>query len=130
MTNQSVFITDDDQTFVEMIQDILKDVGYRHVTWHVGAGAFHRIREIQPGLVLLDINLGNPTRGWSTLDALALHPNTHHIPVIICSTDMHMINEKADMLRELGCQTLEKPFDLETLLDRVALAIGPPTVSV
>ena len=130
MTNQSVFITDDDQTYVEMMQEILKDVGYRHVTWHVGAGAFHRILEIQPGLVLLDINLGNPTRGWSTLDALALHPKTHHIPVIICSTDMHMINEKADMLRELGCQTLEKPFDLETLLDRVALAIGPPTVSV
>jgi CheY-like chemotaxis protein len=49
----------------------------------------------------LDINLINPGRGWSTLDALRLHPKTRHIPVIVCSTDMRMINEKAEMLREL-----------------------------
>jgi CheY-like chemotaxis protein len=94
--------------------------------WHVGQGAFHRIRDEQPDLVILDINLIHPGRGWSTLDATKLHPKTRHIPVIVCSTDMRMINEKVEMLRDLNCQVLEKPFEIETLLDMVAAAIGPP----
>jgi CheY-like chemotaxis protein len=108
------------------VQDLLTDAGYPKVTWHVGAGAFHRIRDEQPNLVLLDINLMNPGRGWSTLDAVRLHPKTRHIPVILCSTDMRLIQEKADLLREMNCQSLEKPFDIETLLEAVATAIGPP----
>jgi DNA-binding response OmpR family regulator len=121
-----IFVTDDDQTLVELITELLTDAGYAHVAWHVGNNAFHRIRDEQPDLVLLDINLLNPGRGWSTLDAMRLHPKTRNIPVILCSTEMRLLEEKAQLLRELHCQTLEKPFDFETLLDRVAAAIGPP----
>jgi CheY-like chemotaxis protein len=126
MTNQFIFVANDDQAFVDLIAELLVDAGYSKAVWHVGHGAFHRIRDEQPDLILLDINLINPGRGWSTLDALRLHPKTRHIPVILCSTDMRLLDAKADLLRELNCQTLEKPFDLETLLDRVAAAIGPP----
>jgi hypothetical protein len=41
---------------------------------------------------------------------------------------MRLLNEKADLLNELDCQTLEKPFDIEALLEKVAAAIGPPPV--
>jgi len=75
------------------------------VVWHVGASAFHRIRDERPQLVLLDINLINPGRGWNTLDALPLHPKTRHIPVILCATDMRLIEAKADLLCELNCQS-------------------------
>lgn len=37
-----------------------------------------------------------------------------------------MVHEKEAILRELNCQTLEKPFDFETLMDRVVAAIGLP----
>jgi len=126
MDHPSVFVANDDPAFVELVAELLTDAGYRNVVWHVGASAFHRIRDEQPTLVLLDINLVNPARGWSTLDALRLHPKTRHIPVILCSTDMRLLQEKAGLLRELHCQTLEKPFDIETLLEEVAAAIGPP----
>jgi CheY-like chemotaxis protein len=128
VTKQFIFVANDDQAYVDLIAELLTDAGYPKVVWHVGQGAFHRIRDEQPALVLLDINLVNPGRGWSTLDALRLHPKTRHIPVILCATDMHLLDAKADLLRELNCQTLEKPFELETLLDKVAAAIGlPPT---
>jgi len=126
VTPSTIFVCDDDPTYVEMIAEVLTDAGYPRVIWHVGAAAFQRIRDAQPTLILLDINLGNPARGWSTLDALCLHPKTRHIPVIICSTDMRMVREKEAMLRELNCQILEKPFEFETLMDRVVAAIGPP----
>jgi CheY-like chemotaxis protein len=76
MANQTIFVTNDDQTYVEMIRDLLIDVGYPGVLWNVGGGAFHKIRDTQPALVLLDINLVNPGRGWNTLDVLSLHPKT------------------------------------------------------
>ena len=126
MPSPFIFVTDDDQTYVELIKELLTDAGYARVVWHVGNNAFQRIRDEQPDLVLLDINLLNPGRGWTTLDAVRLHPKTRTIPVIICSTDMHLIDEKTALLRDLNCQTLEKPFDIEALLDRVAAAIGPP----
>ena len=94
MIHQSIFATDDNQRYTEMIQDILRDVGYTHVTCHTGQDAFEAIYERQPDLMLLDINRSNPGRGWSVLDSLQLHPKTHHIPVIICSTDMRMVNQK------------------------------------
>src|SRR5215208_3708348 len=126
MASPSVFVANDDPAFVELVAELLMDAGYPKAVWHVGQGAFHRIRDEQPDLVLLDINLEHVGRGWNTLDALRLHPKTRHIPVILCSTDMRLLEEKADLLRNLHCQTLEKPFDLETLLDQVAAAIGPP----
>ena len=128
MDHPSIFVSNDEQAFVELIKELLTDAGYRNVVWHVGASAFHRIRDEQPSLVLLDINLANPGRGWSTLDALRLHPKTRHIPVILCSTDMRLLEEKAQLLREMNCQTIEKPFDIETLLEKVATAIGPPPI--
>jgi CheY-like chemotaxis protein len=126
MDYPSIFIANDDQTYVELIKELLTDAGYPNVAWHVGPSAFHRIRDEQPTLVLLDINLINPGRGWNTLDALRLHPKTRHIPVILCSTDMRLLDAKADLLREMNCQSLEKPFDIETLLEMVAAAIEPP----
>src|SRR5436853_7942044 len=104
MTRSTIFVCDDDPTYVEMIADVLTDAGCPRVIWHVGAAAFQRIRDAQPTLILLDINLGNPARGWSTLDALCLHSKTRHIPVILCSTDMRMVREKEAMLHDLNCQ--------------------------
>jgi CheY-like chemotaxis protein len=128
MDQPSVFVANDDPLFVELVAELLAEAGYRNVVWHVGASAFHRVRDEQPTLVLLDINLIHQGRGWNTLDALRLHPKTRHIPVILCATDMRLFQEKAQLLRELHCQTLEKPFNVETLLDKVAEAIGPPPV--
>jgi CheY-like chemotaxis protein len=130
MEHPTIFVANDDRAYVELIVELLTDAGYPKTLGHVGPSAFHRIRDEQPTLVLLDINLINPGRGWCTLDAVRLHPKTRHIPVILCSTDMHLLEEKADRLRELDCQTLEKPFDIETLLEKVAVTIGPPPMTL
>jgi CheY-like chemotaxis protein len=126
MANQSIFVTDDDETYIEMVRNVLVDVGYRNVTWHVGKEAFNRICDQQPDLVLLDINMTNPGKGWSTLDILKLHPRTAHIPIILSSTEPHLPEHKMEMLAELQVSFLEKPFHLETLLDKVAAVMGLP----
>jgi DNA-binding response OmpR family regulator len=126
MTPASIFVTDDEPAYVMHVKEPLTDAGYTRVVCHVGASVFHHIRDEQPDLVLLASNLSNPARGWSTLDALRFHPQTRHIAVILCSTDRRLLEEKADVLREMQYQTLEKPYASETLRDLVAAAIGPP----
>jgi hypothetical protein len=39
---------------------------------------------------------------------------------------VRLLDTKAELLRDLNCQVLEKPFEIETLLDKVVAAIGPP----
>src|SRR5689334_5089441 len=87
MASQTILVANDDQTYVSTVQELLASVGYPHVMAHAGGGAFQRIRDEQPDLVVLDINLVNPGRGWQILDLLKLHPKTTHIPVILCATD-------------------------------------------
>ena len=53
MPSPFIFVTDDDQTYVELIKDLLTDAGYARVVWHVGNNAFQCIRDEQPDLVLL-----------------------------------------------------------------------------
>jgi CheY-like chemotaxis protein len=129
MAGQKIFVTNDDETYVKMIHDVLADAGYQNVVWHVGKGVYHRIRAEQPDLILLDISMANPAHGWTNLDMLKFAPKTRHIPIILCSTDPRLPEQKAEMLAELQVSFLEKPFDLETLLDRITSIIGPPQTS-
>jgi CheY-like chemotaxis protein len=126
MANQTIFVTNDDEMYVEMVRDVLADAGYRNVMSYVGKNVYHRIRDAQPDLILLDISMTNAGHGWTNLDMLRLGPKTRHIPIILCSTDPHLPEQKAVMLDELQVGFLEKPFDLETLLEKVAVVIGSP----
>ena len=126
MTDQTIALTNDDPTYLEMIKDLLTTEGYQSVHCIVGSGAHDAIRQLEPDLILLDINLKQPGLGWHLLDLLQLHPATARIPIIICSTDPWLLREKDAMLRMLHCDTLAKPFDLEMLLAKISAAVGPP----
>ncbi|HEX5506824.1 MAG TPA: response regulator, partial [Thermomicrobiales bacterium] len=78
----------------------------------------------RPDLVLLDIRMGHPEAGWQTLELLRLDPETTRIPVIVCSADTPFLRAKEGALRALRCDILEKPFDLDTLLAKVAAVLG------
>ena len=130
MAEQTIVITDDDPTYLEMIKDLLITEGYQSVHYLVGSGTHDAIRQLEPDLILLDINLEQPGLGWHLLDRLQRHPVTARIPIIICSTDPWLLREKDGLLRTLHCDTLEKPFDLEILLAKISAAVGPPLKAV
>ena len=130
MSDQTIVLTNDDPTYLEMIKDLLTTEGYQSVHCIVGSGTHDAIRQLEPDLILLDINLEQPGLGWHLLEMLQLHPATAPIPIIICSTDPWLLREKEAMLRTLHCDTLEKPFDLEMLLAKISAAVGPPLKAV
>jgi two-component system, sensor histidine kinase ChiS len=122
----SIVVANDDPVYLDLIKELLIDEGYSGAQYIQGPAAFNLIQQVRPDLVLLDLNIANSSVGWKTLDLLRLHPDTTHIPIILCSTDGHMLKAKADWLRSMRCDTLEKPFDLATLLEKVVSILGPP----
>jgi CheY-like chemotaxis protein len=127
MANQTIVVANDDPMYLEMIKDLLTTEGYQSVHCIVGTGSLDTIRQLEPSLILLDINLAQPGTGWRLLDILRLNPTTARIPIIICSTDPWLIREKEGLLQTMHCDTLEKPFDLEMLLAKISTAVGPPS---
>ncbi len=116
MPTPRLVVSNDDPAYLDMITEVLEDAGYRHVHCTAGKGAFAVIRRERPDAVLLDINAANPDVGWNTLHLMRLHGETLRVPVLVCTTDPHLVREKGEMLRAQRCEVLEKPFDLDTLL--------------
>ncbi len=122
-----IAVINDDTAFLQLMLDLLTDVGYDVTLHKEGAAAHQQVRQESPDLIVLDIRLERPDSGWMVLEMIRLDPTTKHIPVIVCSADSQQLQTKQSMLQDQGCQTLEKPFDLDKLLDLVAEQIGPPT---
>jgi CheY-like chemotaxis protein len=128
MPTQHIVVADDNTLYLQMLRDLLTEKGYPEVQCIHGPLTFDLIRQVQPAVVIVDIDMGHPGEGWRILDLLRLHPSTTHIPVIVCSTDPRILNAKAAWLEDMRCAAIEKPFDLETLLAKVQTLLGPPVI--
>src|SRR5688572_23594018 len=52
-----IIVVDDDFDTREVVSDVLIAGGYAVITWSSVAGAHHRIRDEQPNLVILDLQM-------------------------------------------------------------------------
>jgi CheY-like chemotaxis protein len=116
----TLVVINDDTPFLELMEALLEgEEGYEvHVRkeWHQ---AYEFVKEQHPDLVILDIVMGREERGWSILNMLTLDPDTHDIPVIVCSAAVHSLQQHAAMLERHAIRALPKPFDLEELVTAV-----------
>ena len=126
MPQKHVAVVNDDTTFLELMEALLSDEGYRTTLMKVSGEAFKRVKTSQPDLVIIDIWMQRADNGWEVLNLIRLDPTTAQIPVIVSSTDFRDLEAKAELLRSLNCEVLPKPFNLQSLLDKVNEAIGPP----
>ena len=127
MKKAHISVANDDTSFLQLMEDLLGEEGYAVTTaedWHQ---TYEQIKKAQPDLVILDIHIGGPDTGWQVLNSLKLDPDTNPIPVIVSSADARLMREKEARLHELGCLTLEKPFELEEILALVTAALTPPS---
>jgi CheY-like chemotaxis protein len=126
MARQHIAVVNDDTTFLQLMDDLLSGEGYDTTIMKVSTEAFERIKALQPSLVIIDIWIQRADNGWELLNLIRLDPATVDIPVIVSSTDIRDLEAKEPLLRSLNCEILPKPFNLQTLLDKVNEAIGPP----
>lgn len=123
-----IAIVNDNTDFLDLMLELLEGEGYRAKTYKVAQDAYQQIKVDEPTLIIVDIRMETPEAGWQLIELLRLNPETRATPIIVCSADAHALREKAAHLRERDCDVLQKPFDLDDLLAKVALALGELSV--
>ncbi len=116
----TVFVVDDDQQMRDSLVALLGVLDFR-VEAFSAPGAFHRFyRAEMPGCLLLDIRMPRQT-GLELYEQL-LHEGKR-LPVIFITAHADVSTAVAAM-KTGAIEFLEKPFDRETLVDRVRQALA------
>ncbi len=117
---RTIAVFDDDTAILDMMRDALTEEGYNIVAETTADDALTIVLREQPALVILDFWIADRAAGLQALRLIREHPETSTTPVLICSADGAALRDYAEDWRALGCETLEKPFDLADFLERVA----------
>jgi CheY-like chemotaxis protein len=119
-----IAIVDDDMPFLELMDDLLRDAGFRTIGCATTSDALATVARARPDLVILDLWMETRDAGWQLLDRLRRDPGTAAVPVLICSADHEGLSEHAERLSADGYTALAKPFDLEDLLAAVSTLLA------
>lgn len=114
---KKVVVVNDHPEFLALLADFLGDEGYDVLTIPKHQGAFEQIKDSNPDVIICDLIFDNMPSGWALLDMLYLDPQTRAIPVILCSAASKQVQEAAASFAGKGIVWLEKPFELEKLLE-------------
>jgi len=83
---KTILIVDDDEMLLDITKELLKDDRFEIITQHEGVGVMNLVSQLQPDLVLLDINM--PLLSGDSL-ALLLRANVHtrHTRIVFYSSN-------------------------------------------
>jgi len=81
---RKVMVVDDDQQIIKLYERYLQEQGYLVVPVADPSQAVKIAKEERPFAITLDIMMPGKD-GWQVLEALKADPETHDIPVIVCS---------------------------------------------
>ena len=111
--SETILVVDDEETIIEVSQQILESLGYRVMTAHGGEEAvdLYRKRMDDVDLVILDMIMPDKS-GRETYEVLkTINP---HIKVILSSG--YSLSGQAQEIISQGCQGfIQKPFSVTTL---------------
>ncbi len=118
--------------FRESLADTLEGQGFRTAAAASGTDALHKARELEPGLILLDLELPGRS-GWEILHDLKTDPATSGIPVILASA-LASHDDERKLARAMGAvDCLTKPVAPAALFQAVRRAMkrdGGPCVLI
>jgi CheY-like chemotaxis protein len=103
-TASTVMIVGDDSDFNYLMQRYVRQSGYQMAIAHPGEKVLKLAKRKRPTVIILEIDPPK-TVGWDMLQALKADPDTHDIPVVICS----WADERTRGLAEGATAYLRKP---------------------
>ena len=119
-SSKRIFIVEDDECTAMLLQDYLEAIGYEIEYTAETGGFLERVRNFQPHLILLDVQLRDDVTGLDLVSGLRQSPDLQQLPVVMV-TAMAMVGDR-DLCLEAGVNDyLSKPFgipQLESILMR------------
>ena len=117
MAKAKIFIVDDEEDILDLVDYVLSKEGYQVKRFSSGEEILKHIKTELPDLILLDLMLPG-VDGLDVCKVLKNTPDTAHVPVIMLTAK----GEEADIVTglELGADDyIAKPFSTKILLARV-----------
>jgi CheY-like chemotaxis protein len=116
-----ILVVDDDLAIRALIQDILDDVQYKVILATDGSAALAAMETVVPDLVTLDLDMPG-IHGGQVLELIRQHEHLRDVKVVILSSATLI----APRVKELAQAILQKPFDIDDLLDVIQRLTPPP----
>jgi DNA-binding response OmpR family regulator len=118
MKGGKILVIDDEPMVREAVGRVLSSEGYAVAYAHDGADAIARLADDPPDAILLDLMMPG-MNGRQFLSALRTEIGSD-LPVVVM-TAVHGLGQRAISLG--ATDVVEKPFDVDELLNKVALAV-------
>lgn len=127
---KQILIVDDKSELLHLMRRVLEDEQYQVEIQQNGLDAFATVKATLPDLLILDLVLGTIS-GKEVLKQLKADPVTAEIPVIVYTAAVLEAEEvnrliASDSAYYQGVSLLQKPFELQDLLDMVAQVVNEP----
>jgi CheY-like chemotaxis protein len=112
----TILVIDDYEGLSRLLKRYLAGHRCRVLAATDGMSGLSLAREVQPDAVVLDVMMPGMD-GWEILQRLQNHPDTQHIPVIICS-----VFNDPELAYALGASSfLSKPVKRDDILNALRL---------
>jgi DNA-binding response OmpR family regulator len=123
-----ILVVDDKVNLLSLMRMILEDEHYQVSVLQEGKDAIEHVRANEPDLIILDLKLADAS-GMDILQSLKAHSSTADIPVIVYTAAVIEAEQveslvKREPSRYTGVWVLQKPFDLDALLEQVQSVLG------
>ena len=112
MTHKIV-VVEDDQPILDLMELLLKKMGYEPILITNGIDALEAVRKDPPSLILLDVMM-TPLSGWKFLERLREDYGMRNIPVILF-TASPSVPEKVAQMNDPLLGMLQKPVSFQEL---------------
>lgn len=121
--NMTVLIVDDYKTMLRIIENLLKQLGFKNIIQATdGSAAIRMLRETPVGLVISDWNM-QPMTGLQLLKEVRADEKLKVTPFIMVTAESKTENVVA--AKEAGVNNyIVKPFNAETLKQKIVSVIG------
>jgi signal transduction histidine kinase/DNA-binding response OmpR family regulator len=123
-----VLCVDDDEGVITLFRRYLSKKGYHVIGLTDSAAVVERAAQLAPFAITLDVMMPGKD-GWQVIQELKADPNTHHIPVIVCT----IVSEKEYGISLGAADYLVKPIleeELVAALERLDKTAGRHLVLV
>ncbi|MDD4136605.1 MAG: response regulator [Methanoregula sp.] len=117
-----IMLVEDDEPILDMMDIILRRIGYEPILVSDVMEALERVRNDPPSLILLDIMM-TPMNGWEFLEKLRSEYHIRELPVILF-TASPSVNEKTVLMNDPCLGVLQKPVSIPELQAGIERFLG------
>jgi DNA-binding response OmpR family regulator len=119
-----IYVVEDDPEIRKILEEVVLDAGYQMLACSTPDEAHFFINAERPDLVIFDNQFAEHAAGWALLSQLRAQPATATLPIILLTMGVPYLRGWSDALDAQRCDLVEKPFELDKLLDTIATALG------